>query len=102
MTNEEMSPAVALRFKDLDDKLVEISGQIGEMKREMVTRKEYNEAHGPLLRLVEKQAPLVEKHERAYVGAVKGLIWLGVATLVSAIVSPHWSAIVHGLVEFFK
>jgi len=29
-------------------------------------------------------------------------MWLGAATLVSAIVSPHWSAVVKGFMEFFK
>ena len=95
MDNDQISLAVAQRFKDLDDKLVSISGQIGEMKREMVTRKEYNDSHGPLVKLV-------EKHDRVYNGTIKGLIWLGVATLTSAIVSPHWSAIIKGLMEFFK
>jgi hypothetical protein len=95
MTNEQMSPAVAKRFQDLDDKLAQISGQIGDMKNKMVTRQEYNEAHGPLLKIV-------QKHERIYGGAVKGLMWLGAATLISAIVSPHWSAVVRGFMEFFK
>ena len=95
MTNDGMSRDVAQRFKDLDDKLEQISGQIGDMKSKMVTRQEYNDAHGPLLKLV-------QKHERIYAGATKGLLWLGAATLISAIVSPHWGAVVKGVMEFFK
>lgn len=94
MTNGEIA-AFYKRFKEIDEKLAEISQQLEETNSQMVTRDEYNEAHKPLLQLV-------DKHERVYNGTVKGLMWLGVATLVSAIVSPHWSSIAKGIMEFFK
>lgn len=102
MTDDHITSSVAQRFKDLDTKLEQISGQIAEMKGQMVTRKEYNDAYGPLLKMVNDHEPMVKSHERAYRSTLKGLMWLGAATLVSAIVSPHWSAVAKGIMEWFK
>lgn len=83
------------RFRGIDLKLQSISGQIKRMDEDMVKRDEYNNSHKPLVELV-------QKHDKVYNNAIKGLMWLGGATLISAIVSPHWSAVVRGVMEFFK
>jgi hypothetical protein len=94
MTNGEIA-AFYRRFQEIDNKLADISLQLRETNSQMMTRAEYNESQEPLLKKV-------AKHEKVYTGAIKGLMWLGAATLVSAIVSPHWSAVVKGFMEFFK
>lgn len=94
MTTDDIEKMEA-RFQAIDLKLQSISGQIKRMDEDMVKRDEYNNSHKPLV-------ALVQKHEKAYNNAQRGLLWLGGATLISAIVSPHWSAVVHGIMEFFK
>lgn len=83
------------RFRDIDMKLISIAAQIKSMDEDMVKRDEYNQSHIPLVELV-------KKHDKVYNGAIRWLMWLGAATLISAIVSPHWSAVVKGVMAFFK
>ena len=90
------------RFDDLSKQITAqsaqiklLSGQIDEMKQHMVTREEYNAAHGPLI-------ALVNKHEKLYMRGRGALIWIGLCTLAASILSPHWSSFVKALDSFLK
>ena len=85
--------------------LATLSLQIAEVRRDMVTRKEYNEAHEPLVRTIGHHSDLLAQHNVAYEDYTKGKKWLlrlGIATLVAAVISPHWSVIWRSLLEVFK
>ena len=106
MHEDQISRAVAQRFKDLDDKLVSISGQIGEMKREMVTRKEYNDAHEPLIRMVKEHEIMVKAHDKVYLWGIRNrnrLAWWGFVSVITSIwAAPHVNTIGRWITETFK
>jgi hypothetical protein len=88
MTNGEFRTLE--RWKDqVASQLTTLSGQIEDMKRDMghmVTRQEYNEAHAPLIRMV-------EDHERVYRWGLRNrnrLAWIGFSVIVGSIwAAPH-------------
>lgn len=76
-------------------RLDEISGQIEGIKKQMVTRKEYNDDHAPLVKLV-------GEHEALVRGSQKTLTWIGVAALLAALFSPHSTTLMHAMERIWK
>jgi hypothetical protein len=101
MTNGELR--IFERWKDqVASQLTTLSGQIEEMKKEMghmVTRHEYNEAHIPLVRMV-------EDHERVYRWGLRyrnRLAWIGFSVIVGSIwAAPHASSIGHWIEQLLR
>lgn len=75
--------------------LDQISGQVKEIKAKMVTREEYDDAHAPIVKMLHDHDRMVHDHEKLVSKGRKILMWLGIATLVSATLSPHLAAIVN-------
>lgn|SRR5574337_197927 len=94
MTNGELK--LFERWKDqFAAQLTILSGQIEDIKRDMVTRREYNEAHEPLIQMV-------KEHDRVYQWGKRywnRLAWIGLASIW---LSPHVVPMVRDIVDWLK
>ncbi len=86
---------------DTNLKLDIISGQIAEIKREMVTRSEYNTAHAPIVRTLEDHADLLKDYKANRDMIKKWGFRLLIAIFLAALFSPHSAFVFEVLKKIF-
>jgi hypothetical protein len=89
-------------------KLDTISGQIARLERDMVTRSEYNSAHVPLVKMVNRHEDELFGYDgnggiaKERITVKKYLKWLLIATFLAALFSPHSSFVFSALRRLFE